>query len=272
MMKKSCLVWYNLTKRGQEYLHRRCCHLQNNQKRGGLSRLGDFFAGKGFYIVLFLCVAAIGVSGYFLLTDSLQPTQSVAKPTQVVVTPTPAAPTPALPVATPSPTPKPTPTPAPTPTPTPTTTPTPTPTPAPTPAALVFTWPVKGEILSAHSMETLAYDETMGDWRTHAGLDIAAVQGTQVVATAQGTVIDVSFDELMGSTVVIEHQNGLESKYCNLAAKPTVAVGDEVETGTVIGSVGATAAAEGAKASHLHFELSKDAEAVDPTEYLPKLL
>lgn len=247
--------------------------MQNNNKKGGLSRLGDFLAGKGFYIVLFLCVAAIGVSGYFLLTDSMQPTQSVAKPTQVVVTPPPATPTPALPTVPPAPTSTPTPTPAPTPTPVPATpAPTPTPTPVPTPAALVFTWPVKGDILAPHSVETLAYDETMGDWRTHAGMDIAATLGTQVVAAAQGTVIDVSFDELMGSTVTIEHQNGLESRYCNLAAKPPVAVGDEVETGSVIGSVGATAAAEGARASHLHFELSKGGEAVDPLDYLPKLL
>ncbi len=244
--------------------------MQNNNKKGGLSRLGDFLAGKGFYIVLFLCVAAIGVSGYFLLADSMGPTQSVANPTQVVVTPPPA-----LPPVTQEPAPTPTPvpvTPAPTQTATPTPVPTPTPTPVPTPAALVFTWPVKGEVLAAHSVETLAYDETMGDWRTHAGMDIAATLGTQVVAAAQGTVIDVSFDELMGATVTVEHQDGLESKYCNLAAKPTVAVGNEVETGSVIGSVGATAAAEGARASHLHFELSKDGAAVDPLDYLPELL
>ena len=194
--------------------------MQNNNKKGGLSRLGDFLAGKGFYIVLFLCVAAIGVSGYFLLADSMGPTQSVANPTQVVVTPPPA-----LPPVTQEPAPTPTPVPV-TPAPTQTATPTPVPTPTPTPGP----------------------------------------------PAAQGTVIDVSFDELMGATVTVEHQDGLESKYCNLAAKPTVAVGDEVETGSVIGSVGATAAAEGARASHLHFELSKDGAAVDPLDYLPELL
>lgn len=241
--------------------------MHNKNKKDGFSRLGDFLAGKGFYIVLFLCVAAIGVSGYFLLTDSLQPTQTVAKPTQVVVTPTPTA---AVPTVTPTPTPMPTATPTPAATPTPSVAPTPVP--VPTPAALVFTWPVKGEVLAPHSVETLAYDETMGDWRTHEGVDIAATLGTQVVAAARGTVIDVSFDELMGSTVTIEHQDGLESKYCNLAAKPTVAVGDEVETGSVIGAVGDTAAMEGAKPSHLHFELSEGGTAVDPLEYLPKLL
>lgn len=247
--------------------------MQNNNKKGGLSRLGDFLAGKGFYLVLFLCIAAIGISGYFLLTDSFQPTQTVARPTQMVVTPPPTAtPTQPLPTVTPTPTPTPA-TPSPTPVQaTPTPAPTPTITPTPAPAALVFTWPVKGDILSPHSVETLAYDETMGDWRTHAGMDIAATLGTQVVATAAGTVIDVSFDDLMGATVVIEHQDGLESKYCNLAAKPPVSVGDEVETGSVIGSVGATAAAEGAKPSHLHFELTQNGEAVNPVDYLPKLL
>lgn len=249
--------------------------MQNNhQKKGGLSRLGDFLAGKGFYIVLFLCVAAIGVSGYFLLTDSLQPGEMAARPTQVVVTQPPNSaptPTPALPTVTPAP--KPTVTPAPTPAPTPKATPAPTPvpTPVPTPAALVFTWPVKGEVLAGHSVETLAYDETMGDWRTHSGMDIAATLGAQVLATAKGTVTDVVFDELMGATVTIEHTGGLESKYCNLAAKPPVSVGDEVDTGAVIGSVGATAAMERAKPSHLHFELSKNSEAVDPLDYLPKL-
>ena len=243
-------------------------------KKSGVKRLGDFLAGKGFYIVLFLCVAAIGISGYFLLTTPTGELEPVAGATQLTVTPPPtAAPSPSASLTpSASPTAAPSPTPAPTPKATPTPTPAPTPTPTPKPAALVFTWPLKGEVLADYSLEVLAYDETMGDWRTHTGLDIAAELGTQVCAAARGTVIDVSFDELMGATVTIEHQDGLESKYCNLAAKPPVAVGDEVETGGVIGSVGATAAMERSKPSHLHFELTKAGETVDPVEYLPKLL
>lgn len=246
--------------------------MQNNNKKGGLGRLGDFLAGKGFYIVLFLCVAAIGISGYFLLTDSFQPTQTVANPTQIVVTPPPATPTPALPTITPAPTPTPvpaTPTPAPA-TPSPALTPTPTPTPAPTPAALVFTWPVKGEVLSGHSVETLAYDETMGDWRTHDGVDIAAPAGTQVIAPAGGTISDLYTDDLMGTTVVILHADGVMSTCSNLAAVPTVEIGDPVRTGDVIGSVGTSAIAESAEASHLHLSMTKDGESVDPLGYLPE--
>ena len=137
------------------------------------------------------------------------------------------------------------------------------------PAALVYTWPVKGEVLADFSLETLAYDETMGDWRTHSGIDVAAAQGTDVLATADGTVSEIYDDDLMGTTVVIDHGQGMVSTYSNLQTQPTVAVGDTVRTGTIIGAVGSTAIAESGRASHLHFELAQDGMAVDPLLYLP---
>lgn len=239
--------------------------MQNDRKGPDVwQRVGDFLASKGFYIVLFLCVAVIGVSGYFLLTGQDQtPQQPVAGNATVVVTPSPVV-TPALPSLTPSPTVKPTPTPTPA--------PTPAPTPTPTPAALVFTWPVKGEIIGDYSLEVVAYDETMGDWRTHDGVDISAPLGTQVMAVANGTVSDLYEDPLMGTTVVIAHDNDLTSIYSNLASVPTVELGDAVTTGMVIGSVGQTAVAESAKASHLHFELLEADALVDPANYLPELI
>ena len=61
------------------------------KKKPILERLGDFMEGKGFYIVLFLCVAAIGISGYYLFSslDLGGGDVAVAAPTQVVVTPAP---------------------------------------------------------------------------------------------------------------------------------------------------------------------------------------
>lgn len=240
-------------------------------KKPFTDRVGDFIAGRGFYIVLFLCVAAIGISGYYLFTTLGPDTKdtTVDAPAQVVATPspTPSSTTPAV---------KPTVEPTPSPTPTPSAAPTPTPTPTPKastsskPTASVFTWPVKGEVIHDFSLEVLAYDETMGDWRTHCGLDIAADVGTQVLAVSTGTVEEVYADDLMGTTVVIDHGNGLRSMYCNLAAIPTVEVGDEVSTGDIIGSVGTTALAENSRASHLHLEMSKDGAEVDPALYLPE--
>ena len=98
-------------------------------KKPFMERFGDFMAGKGFYIVLFLCVAAIGISGYYLfssLSPDKDPGTAVAGPAQVTVTPTPASASPAVRV---------TPTPAPQAQTAVRTTPAPSPTPAPTPAA-----------------------------------------------------------------------------------------------------------------------------------------
>ncbi len=74
---------------------------------------------------------------------------------------------------------------------------------------------------------------------------------------------------MMGTTVVVEHGGGLTSTYANLASVPTVAVGDTVGAGSVLGSVGGTAIAESALASHLHFSMSLDGSTVDPWNTCP---
>lgn len=57
--------------------------------------------------------------------------------------------------------------------------------------------PLRGEVLTAFSMEELIYSPTMGDWRTHDGIDIAAKAGTTVLAASSGTVRSVTDDTLM---------------------------------------------------------------------------
>lgn len=137
----------------------------------------------------------------------------------------------------------------------------------PAPPALVVS-PLVGETVAAFSMEELVYSETMGDWRTHDGIDIAAEAGTQVCAAASGTVLDVRADDLMGTTVVISHDGGFDTIYSNLQAEPTVQTGDYVTAGQVIGSVGRTAIAETGTGPHLHFGVTQDGEFVDPSDYL----
>ena len=144
-----------------------------------------------------------------------------------------------------------------------------TPQPTPQAAPTVFTWPVQGDILTDYSLEVLSYNPTMDDWRTHDGLDIASAAGTEVKAAAAGTVTAVLQDAMMGTTVVVEHGGGLTSTYSNLASVPTVAVGDTVGAGSVLGSVGGTAIAESALASHLHFSMSLDGSTVDPWNTCP---
>ena len=122
-----------------------------------------------------------------------------------------------------------------------------------------------------YSMDALVYNETMGDWRTHDGMDIAAQAGEYVRAAAQGTVTDVYEDVLYGTTVVIDHGAGLVSYYANLQAQPVVKPGDALLAGDVIGSVGETALCESAQQPHLHFAMSLHDASVDPKEYMPVL-
>lgn len=247
-----------------------------NNKRTWIEKFSDFVSGKGFYLVVLICVAAIALSGYYLVRgvrggveDALD--QPVSGSAAIVKQPDPA---PSV-----TPTARPTNPPAvstaritapPSASPEPTPSAQPPASPSLAPAPLVFTWPVKGAIIADFSVEALAYDETMGDWRTHNGLDIAAPLGTQVLAAANGTVSAIRQDDMMGTIVEIDHGEGLVSLYANLAAVPTVSVGDKVTTGAVIGSVGETAAAESGREAHLHYALLKDGQAMNPADYLPK--
>lgn len=263
-----------------------------NKKPTFVENLRKFVEGKGFYVLVLVCVAAIGVSGFYLLRAAEENPgldAPVSGTAAVTVTPSPSPAPTATAKPAPSPSPKPSasasPRPAATPpvvtvpSPSPSASPSPSPSDAPSPSpsviparptALVYTWPVKGAVLADFSLETLAYDETMGDWRTHSGIDIAAAPGSTVFAAADGTVQRVYADDLMGTTVVIDHGNGVVSTYANLQTAPAVAEGDIVHTGSVIGAVGATAIAESGRPGHLHFELCEDGIAVDPELYLPE--
>lgn len=133
-----------------------------------------------------------------------------------------------------------------------------------------FIMPVFGEITFDYAQDKLVYSKTLEDWRTHEGIDIGADRGTPVKATADGVVKDVKSDPRFGILVIIEHKNGLETVYANLASADIVSPNQKVKQGEVIGSVGNTASFESAEQPHLHFEVWKDGQLVNPATYLPK--
>ena len=128
--------------------------------------------------------------------------------------------------------------------------------------------PLDGTTVTVFSMTELMYDDTMADWRTHNGLDIQAGEGDAVKTAAAGTVVSVRSDELMGTTVVIDHPGGYTTTYASLQENPPVLAGDKVSAGDIIGCVGSTAAAESGMGPHLHFSVSKDGAVIDPSEYV----
>jgi len=236
-------------------------------------RLEAFFAGKGFYIVLVLCVAIIGVSAYFLFTGSKSNVEEntgsgfeevtapqnedpeMAAPPEVVEQPDAEdadEQNTALDNATDT-----------------EETGTWTEQQAETAVEAQYIWPIEGQIDVPYSVTALIYNTKMGDWRTHDGVDIAAPLGTQVLAVCAGQVEKVYTDDMGGMTVIIQHAGGLRSIYSNLAAVPTVYEGDNVMTGEVIGAVGTTAAGETKDNPHLCFKMTLDGQSVNPSDYLP---
>ena len=139
-----------------------------------------------------------------------------------------------------------------------------------TPVIAEIVSPLVGTTVSVFSAERLMYDATLDDWRTHDGIDIGAEAGTQVVAAAAGTVIAVGEDDRLGVNIVIEHAGGYVTTYASLHPETFVAVGDKVEAGTVIGTVGNTSLSEAGLGAHLHFSVTKNGELLDPAAYLPK--
>lgn len=132
----------------------------------------------------------------------------------------------------------------------------------------IFKRPVEGEVTTNFAKDTLIYSNTLQEWVTHNGIDIKADKATIVKASADGTIKSIKNDPRFGITVVIEHVNGYSSVYANLLTAEFVKEAEQVKQGQTIGTVGNTATFEIADEPHLHFEILKDNEYVDPNLYL----
>ena len=128
--------------------------------------------------------------------------------------------------------------------------------------------PVAGKEVFGYSMEALSYNQTTRDWRTHDGVDIAAEAGTEVMAAADGEVYTTYQDDALGCTVIIRHAGGYTTRYSSLGEDVRVKAGDVVKLGDVIGTVGETALVESVLGPHVHFSVSYRDLPMDPAEFL----
>ena len=246
----------------------------------GKRQASSLFGGMGFYIALLVCVVAAGVVGYFALLNNndtqTEPTQTVDRtdpgPAQSVTAPAPEPSKPVIseqPVIVTRPAPQPA---APEPDPAPVSDDVAKPTMDTAPAAvqepMEVASPLNGETVAVFSVDQLTYDATLGDWRTHDGIDIQAPAGTAVAAAAAGTVLSVEEDHRLGTTIVVDHHNGFVTTYASLQPDTAVLAGDSVSAGGIIGTVGNTSLSEAGLGAHLHFAVTENGEAVDPAELL----
>ena len=204
-------------------------------------------SGKGYYIALVLCAAAIGIAGFLYYRNAEDPNTTLQNPDttqvdpnhqQVIATePNGNQMTNTLPTVSPN-------------------------------ATLKTVSPLEGQTVAVYAMDSLTYNQTTRDWRVHNGIDIAAEAGATVCAAAAGEVYSVYDDDTMGMTVVIRHVNGYTTRYASLAENVAVMPGDQVIAGQAIGTVGNTALLESAIGDHLHFGVTCNGAPVDPVEFL----
>jgi murein DD-endopeptidase MepM/ murein hydrolase activator NlpD len=116
-------------------------------------------------------------------------------------------------------------------------------------------WPLRGRITGPFGPRGK---------RAHCGIDIDGAVGDEIAAAASGTVIQAGTKRKYGKTVVIEHGDGVSTLYAH-ASRLLVRVGDHIERGDPIAKVGRTGNARG---THLHFEVRRHDEPVDPLPYL----
>lgn len=121
-------------------------------------------------------------------------------------------------------------------------------------------------VKKAAALDKLVYNDTLKQWRTHNGVDFEATAGSDVLAIAGGKVASVENTILEGTVITLTHSDGYTSIYKGLAAA-NVAVGDEVESGKVIGTVGSMMCEQNSGA-HLHLEMKKDGKFVAATDYI----
>lgn len=106
------------------------------------------------------------------------------------------------------------------------------------------------------------YSLTFGDWRAHRGVDLAANKGSSVISIGEGTVTKILTDDMLGCVVIAQYDD-LEVWYCGLGSNPSVKVGEALRAGQVIGII-ADVPSETAEESHLHLEIHKDGQPVEP--------
>ena len=139
----------------------------------------------------------------------------------------------------------------------------------PTDSKIVFTLPVSsGSLLNNYTSSTVVFNQTLGVYTGHMGVDFGAEAGSEVLCAYEGTVESITSSYLQGTTVVVSHGNGLKTVYNSIDAEENLKEGQKVTAGEVIGFVSDNNRQEYKDGPHLHFEVLLNGERVDPNDYL----
>ena len=131
--------------------------------------------------------------------------------------------------------------------------------------ATFFMLPLNGEIIKHFDNEHLQYSATYNDMRLHTGTDIKPESTKDVISAGDGSVLSVEENTVLGNVVTIDHGNTVTIRYCGVEGI-TVSAGDTVFAGQVIGQVG-TVTNECNDEEHIHIEVFKSSKPVNPAEF-----
>ena len=123
-----------------------------------------------------------------------------------------------------------------------------------------------GHVLNVYSGDELVYNKTLGDWRTHNGIDYACEKGSTVSSPASGKVVTAGTDGNWGPVVEVEDSAGRLWRLCGVT-DAKVKPGDTVEVGDNLGKVGSVSC-ECAEESHVHLEVKQDGKYLDPAKVM----
>ena len=219
-------------------------------------KVTTFFKRNALYLILAACILAIGLSITFMLlakdtntnTGSVDDKPVVETPIDPPIDDTPVInpdDTPDTPVVNPDDIPD-----------------------TPVTTVIEFIVPVANATSIGDYSEQMVFNGTLGRFTAHLAIDFFAPEGTDVLAVYGGTIESVETTLLQGTTITIDHGNGLKTVYNSLADGDTVSVGQTVTKGQVIGQVSVTNRQEYKDGAHLHFQVIEDGEIIDPIKYL----
>lgn len=218
------------------------------------SNVKTFFRKQGLYVLIFLCVAAAGVTALLTWPKEVPAPENDTGASIID------APSLEDEIAARTPLPSPLPTPSETPAITPVET-----TKLVSGSTVKLLKPVEGQIIKAFSASELVPFPSLNMWKTHNGVDIKADKDAIVVAALAGTVSEVYANEADGGVIIISHSDKTKTLYAGLG-EMLVEEGDKVNAGQQIGKIGEMPK-ELDLSYHLHFEYIVNGVYKDPVKY-----
>lgn len=135
-------------------------------------------------------------------------------------------------------------------------------------APVSYILPLGTDTGSDYSCGVPVYNDVMGDWRTHDGVDFNGDYGDGVKSIADGIVKNIESDALYGTIITVDHGGGVVASYCGTDPADDIIKGVIVSQGQKLGTVSEIPCEADAEFPHVHLEIRVDGQLCDPLEVM----